>query len=479
MKQALKKSISALLALTLLFSICPVFASATDIIASGYCGGKGDGTNLEWDLTGNGTLTISGIGFMGDINPWEDYRNSITELIIGDGVTSIGASAFYGCTSLTSVELPDSVAVIGPEAFYGCKSLTSIDIPNSTNTIGGYAFGCCTNLKNVSIGANVTTIGDSAFVECTSIVEVEIPNSVVSIGSAAFYKCTSLTSVSLPDSITNIDKKTFQSCSALTSITIPASVNSIGQMALDSLTDIYFEGNAPSVVSATSNYSSFNRRGNVTLYYIPGTAGWTDSDAYDAEAGTWNGYKLAVWESEFSDMTPSDKYYEAANYMVSNGIMAPIVGERFGPKYAAYRATLIYVLWQMENEPVVSYKMTFKDVPEGEWYTEAIQWAAANGIIKGISETKFSPMAEISKENLLTVLYRYEKYKSGNTSAGDNVQLQFSDASGISAYAVDAVKWACGMGIIENTAQTLLPRQAMIRGEFAQILMNSCERAAN
>ena len=161
---------------------------------SGTCG-----DNLTWDLT-NGVLTISGTGdmtnFYGDGNtPWYSSRSLITEVSIGNGVTSIGACAFYECEGLTSVTIPNSVTSIGDYAFHNCSSLTSVTIPNS-----------------------VTSIGEGAFADCTGLTSVTIPNSVTSIGNLAFVACISLTSVTNYAKIPQeIDSHTFyvvdyQSC---------------------------------------------------------------------------------------------------------------------------------------------------------------------------------------------------------------------------------------------------------------------------
>ena len=156
---------------------------------------------------------------------------SLKSVTIPDSITSIGYAAFRECTSLKSVTIPDSVTSIGNTAFVSCTSLISITIPNSVTEIGDAAFRECTSLISITIPNSVTSIGDRAFRECTSLTSITIPNSVTSIGEYTFYGCTSLTSITIPDSVTSIGWDAFESCTSLTSITIPDSVNEIGDYA--------------------------------------------------------------------------------------------------------------------------------------------------------------------------------------------------------------------------------------------------------
>ncbi len=199
----------------------------------------------------------------------------VTDLVIPEGVTSIGSFAFSNCTSLTEVTIPDSVTSIGYGAFYKCTSLTSVTIPDSVTSIGNMVFLNCTNLIEVIIPDSVTSIGGSAFSSCTSLTSITIPDSVTSIGYGAFENCTNLKSVHItdikswceidfgdfvsnplhyegnlylnrklvtdlviPDGVTSIDRSAFEGCTSLTSITITDSVTSIGESAFSRCTSL-------------------------------------------------------------------------------------------------------------------------------------------------------------------------------------------------------------------------------------------------
>ena len=159
--------------------------------SSGTCG-----PDLKWRLTDDGVLTISGKGEMDDyrFSPWQYY--DIKRVIIGNRVTSIGNSAFYGCSSLTSVTIPNSVTTIGKTAFSYCNSLTSVTIPNSVTTIGVGAFNYCSHLTSVTIGNSVTTISNYTFIGCTNLQKVHIGKSVKAIGEDAFSSCINITQIS-------------------------------------------------------------------------------------------------------------------------------------------------------------------------------------------------------------------------------------------------------------------------------------------
>ena len=146
---------------------------------------------ITWDLSDDGTLTISGTGDMKD-KPWSSQREKIKKVIIKNGVTNICYSAFRGYSNLASITIPESVTSIGSEAFYDCSHLTSVAIPNSVTSIGSHTFLGCSELTSVNIPNSVTTIGDFTFYECSSLTSITIPSSVMSIGDYAFFGCSSI-----------------------------------------------------------------------------------------------------------------------------------------------------------------------------------------------------------------------------------------------------------------------------------------------
>lgn len=143
------------------------------------------------------------------------YKGPGGDIIIPDGVTSIGHFAFYNCNSPTSIKIPDGVRSIGVSAFYGCASLTNIEIPNSVRSIGGDAFRNCTGLTSIKIPDGVPYIRFATFSGCTSLTTVTIPNSVTSIDDFAFYNCNRLTNIKIPNSVTSISVNAFEGCNKL------------------------------------------------------------------------------------------------------------------------------------------------------------------------------------------------------------------------------------------------------------------------
>ena len=166
---------------------------------SGYNSGHNSGYDAGYDEAEEITISI--------------IERSITNLVIPNGVTSIGSYAFRDCTSLTSATIGNGVTSIGINAFYNCTSLISIEIPDSVTSINNQAFDNCTSLTSVTIGNGVMSIGSYAFRNCISLASITIPDSVTSIGHSTFYNCQSLASITIGNSVTLIKDFAFASCS--------------------------------------------------------------------------------------------------------------------------------------------------------------------------------------------------------------------------------------------------------------------------
>ena len=187
-------------------------------------------TNMTSIIIPNSVISVEEYAFSG--------CSSLTSITIPNSVTSIGKNAFDHCTNMTSIIIGNSVEDIGWGAFSGCTALTSVTIPNSVIIIEGSAFQVCTALTSITIPNSVKFIGDGAFRNCTALTSITIPNSVTSIGNSVFWGCSSLSSITIPNSVTSIGETAFSGCTALTSITIPNSVTSIEYYAFQRCTSL-------------------------------------------------------------------------------------------------------------------------------------------------------------------------------------------------------------------------------------------------
>ncbi len=200
------------------------------VSASGKCG-----DNLNWNLSAQGVLTISGTGAMWDFSEtgpqWFAYSDSIQSVVINSGATSISAFAFIECVNMTGVTIPATVKSIGKCAFYDCMNLPRVVIPNGVTAIEEATFYNCLSLESVTIPASVKSIGEAAFYDCISLTGVTIPSSVTSIGNYAFYECVSLTGLTIPGSVQTVGNNAFCSCISLESLTISEGVKNIYEFA--------------------------------------------------------------------------------------------------------------------------------------------------------------------------------------------------------------------------------------------------------
>lgn len=210
------------------------------------------------------------------------------------------------------------------------------------------------------------------------------------------------------------------------------------------------------------------------------------SGVYDAGQQTYafdvvNGV-TAIARFPFTDVVAGTWYYGAAAYAYNNGLFAGMTPTTFAPNATMTRAMLVSVLWRLAGAPAPKAPNTFVDVPDGAWYTDAVTWAAENGVVSGIGGSRFDPSGFVTREQTAEILYNYAHSKGYDVSARADLTA-FPDAASVSGWAEEALSWANAAGLINGTVrdgQTILdPQGSASRAQVAMILMNYVEHVVN
>ena len=174
----------------------------------------------------------------------------------------------------------------------------------------------------------------------------------------------------------------------------------------------------------------------------------------------------------FTDVKADDWFYEAVKYVYDNKLMDGTSSTTFAPFMTTNRAMVVTILWRLEGQPETDATLSFTDVESGVWYTEAVHWAAAEGIVKGYSDTVFAPNDTVTREQLATILYRYAEYKEYDVSARGDLTT-FTDGAKTSSWAAEAMEWAVGSKLLSGKGGNVLdPTGTATRAEVAQIFTN-------
>ena len=465
----------------------------------------------------------------------------LTSITIPDSVTSVGSFTFYGCTGLASITVSggnkkyDSrnncngiIETATNTLISGCKNT---DIPDSVTSIGEGAFRGCTGLTSITIPDSVTDIGVSAFEGCTGLISITIPDSVTSIGGVAFGSCTGLTSITIPDSVTSIGGGAFADCTGLASVCFMGDAPVVKWQAFQTydeesdayinipgLTLYYIEGKSgwttptwgeaeyPTAVwdgvnvpqPHTHSYTAVvtaptcTEKGYTTYTCACGDSykkDFVSALGHDFKDGTCTrcgasdpNYKPVdpTPEATFTDVSETAWYKNSVDYAVEHGLMNGTGTNTFEPESTMTRAMLVTVLWRYANAPKPGAN-PFTDVPNGKWYTDAVAWAAENGVVNGVGDGKFEPDGSVTREQMATILYRYAQKVGIDTSKHTELSA-FPDASRVSAYARAPMQWIVAEGVIggsrENGQDWLNPQGNATRAEIATILMRFIENVA-
>lgn len=181
-------------------------------------------------------------------------------------------------------------------------------------------------------------------------------------------------------------------------------------------------------------------------------------------------------ETKFNDVSANDWFASAVDYVTGKGMMNGTADNTFSPKANTTRGMVVTVLYRLENQPSTS-AASFTDVASGAYYANAVAWANANGIVSGYGSGKFGPNDKVTREQLAAILYRYAQYKKYDVSVGEDTNiLSYDDAQSISTYAIPAIQWACGAGVVTGKSGSKLdPKGNATRAEVAAMLMRFCE----
>ncbi len=289
-----------------------------------------------------------------------------------------------------------------------------------------------------------------------------MPSSLRSIGEGAFYENYKLQSINLPQGIVRIEQGAFQGCE-IKQVSIPASVIEIG----------------------TAAFGFVGERGRY----------FNDPGPYEIEGFTINGYSgsaaqryaqengfvfvsLGTYDG-FFDVNKSDWFGDAVSYVRDHNYMTGMSTNWFGPAETLSRAQFATILYRIAGSPGVQYSAKFPDVPSGTWYSDPVIWASNAGVVTGYQNGTFGPADNINREQLAVMMYRYAQYCGYNT--GNKADLsKYPDAGKVSAWAVDAMRWAVGTGIItgKNGGQYLDPAGNASRAECAVIIQRFMEKYA-
>ena len=176
----------------------------------------------------------------------------------------------------------------------------------------------------------------------------------------------------------------------------------------------------------------------------------------------------------FTDVDENDWFYDEVVYVYANGLMDGVGDNRFAPNTTTNRAMLATILYRLAGEPDVSGDLPFTDVAAGQWYTDAVLWAAQNDIVNGVGENTFAPSNDLTREQLVTMLYRYAEAEGYDVSAAADLS-GYPDAGQVQTYAQKAMSWAVAESIVEGMDGNLNPAGNATRAQIATILMRFCE----
>ena len=433
--------------------------------------------------------------------------SGLTSFCLPPETTKISTGMFSDCSSLESIYGCDNVTDIGEDAFSRCISLKSFDVPAGVTEIKDRTFVLCTNLESVRTEtSNLVSIGESAFQGCVSLKRFYMPESLTSISKCAFSGAQGLEEVLINRYIAVIPESAFDGCISLQSIHIPFNVQTIGKKAFANCTNLTNVCLEDGVKILREN--AFSNSG-ITAMFLPTTITTVESNVFSGTPLSSlcvfsnqcdiakdfceqdESLDLIVWgvagsnvQEDLStcnittgtmgplanDISKNAYYYLPANYICFRGFEGWEDTSLFQPAAPMTRAMMVTMLWKIEGSPIVEQSPNFADVPEDAYYKQAVDWAYKVHVTCGTGAASFSPTQTISREQAVTMLFRYAEYKQLDTSARASLE-KYADRKYIAPYAKVAFQWAVANGIIAGTSKTRLsPKHKNLRSEAVTIM---------
>ena len=450
---------------------------------------------------------------------------SLEKIQLPASLIKLNSGTFSGCSELKHIEIPEKVTSIGSSCFAGCENLTELELPVELQTIGDSCFAGCNGLEAIKLPVGLQSIGSYAFA-CTGITELSVPQTVTSWGDCpigvtrgdrGYVYDTSRTYAiyfagDLPEwegmygyglpNMTNLycyfprDNTTwmedlrylmdgpafFRIHWLAADVSLPESLElTVGcKQQLTEAVQPAEDPNLPLTWSSSDETVVQVDETGMLTGVAPGTAVITASAGGGAYSARCRVTVLEGSAPHYEDVPEDAWYYEAVQYTSEHGLFQGITETKFGPHITMTRGMLVTVLYRLEGEPAVDGQtQPFTDVDAGRYYGDAITWAANSGVVNGVTDTRFAPEAAVTREQMVTILYRYAGLEGADVTAKADLE-SFPDHDQVKPYARDAFSWAVGAGIIQGNSNggvtTLSPRNSATRAQVAAVLMRYLEQ---
>lgn len=484
----------------------------------------------DFGLAGNGLTAVTlpdGLQSLG--RGAFDSCASLTNTTLPAAITAVPGKCFADCTKLLNVNYAGAVTAIGDLAFESCKALTAAPIPETVTAIDKAAFTGCTALTDVTIPAGVSTIPEDCFRGCTALADIDLPGTVTHVGHNAFTGCTALKDVRCYGAAPTVEPGNSEAHS-FEPATVTVHYNPAMNWTLDA--DGKWQGYTVSD-KGVCTHTDYGTTEN-TVPATCGEAGRVDTicsncgevvstrELPPTGAHDWDGGTVTTAPTETTpgvrtftctvcsqprteaipatgastctggpscpsyglhDVAGPDYWaHKGIDYCVRNRLMSGVGAGTFSPDTACTRAQIVKILYNRSgNQTDYSYYyLPFTDVAPGAWYYNAVAWAYCNDVTSGTSATTFTPNAAITRQQLVTFLYRYTvKYAPEFTGNAAPIST-FPDAGSVANWAYAAMSWAVGNGLIKGNAHDngpdyLDPNGSATRAQTATIIMRYCQ----